>query len=54
MAGDYPSDVVDMVPDLARLKPTARKSLRHLLKKPAETAELLAAVDKLTHDEDQD
>jgi hypothetical protein len=54
VAGDYPSDVVDMVPDLARLKPTARKSLRHLLKKPAETAELLAAVDKLTHDEDQD
>ena len=54
VAGDYPTDVVDMVPDLAKLKPTARKSLQRLLKKPAVTAELLAAVDKLTNDNEQD
>ena len=54
VVGEYASDVVDMVPDLAKLKPTARKSLHRLLKKPAVTAELLDAVDKLTQDEEQD
>ena len=48
VTGEYPNDVVDMVPDIAKLKPTARKSLQRLLKKPALTAELLDAVDKLT------
>jgi hypothetical protein len=36
--GEYPTDVVEMVPEIARLKPSARKSLRRLLKNP-ETAE---------------
>jgi hypothetical protein len=54
VTGEYPDDVVDMVPDLARLKPGARRSLQHLLKKPAAAAELLGAVEKLSGDEHKD
>ncbi len=54
VSGEYEADVLDMVPDLAKLKPTARKSLQRLLKKPSGTAELLDAVDKLTNQKDQD
>jgi hypothetical protein len=46
--GEYPADVVEMVPDIARLKPNARKSLRRLLEKPEATAEVLTSIDKLT------
>ncbi len=52
VTGEYPNDVVEMVPDLARLKPGARKSLQRMLKKPAAAADLLDAVDKLGHDEE--
>ena len=53
VTGEYPEDVVEMVPDVAKLKPTARKSLKHLLSKPA-ASDLLDAVDKLTNEEKQD
>ncbi len=46
--GDYPADVVEMVPQIAKLKPNARKSLRRLLEKPDATAEVLTSIDKLT------
>ncbi len=46
--GQYPADVVDMVPALVRLKPAARQSLRRLLGKPEAAAELLSSLDKLT------
>lgn len=48
VTGEYPADVVDMVPDIARLKPGARQSLQRMLSKPAATTDLLDAVDKLT------
>ncbi len=54
VTGEYEADVLEMVPDLAKLKPTARKSLQRLLKKPSVTAELLDVVDKLTNDKEQD
>jgi hypothetical protein len=50
--GSYPADVVDMVPDLAKLKPAARKDLRQILSKPATAAELFALVIKLMKKED--
>ncbi len=53
VTGEYPGDVVDMVPDLAKLKPGVRKSLQKLLKKPAATSSLLAAVDELTKEQDK-
>ena len=48
----YPADVVDMIPDLTKLKPAARKDLRKLLSKPGTAAELFALVAKLTKDEE--
>ena len=51
VAGEYPTDVVDMVPDIAKLRPGARQSLQRLLKKTGATGELLDAVDRLSHDE---
>jgi hypothetical protein len=50
--GSYPADVVDMAPEIARLKPGARKDLRQILSKPATAAELFALVAKLTKKED--
>ena len=44
---EYPADVVDMLPEIAKLKPNARKSLRRLLSKPDATAEVLTSIDKL-------
>ena len=54
--GEYPADVVDMVPSIAKLKPNARRSLRRLLEKPDETAQVLTSIDKLTegHASDED
>jgi len=52
--GEYPADVVEMVPQIAKLKPNARKSLRHLLEKPDATAEMLTSVDKLTEGKSSD
>jgi hypothetical protein len=45
---EYPQDVVDMAADIARLKPTARRSLKNLLGKPQAASELLSAIDKLS------
>ncbi len=52
VAGECPSDVADMIPDLAKLKPGARASLQRLLKKSDAAASLLEAVDKLTKEHD--
>lgn len=53
VTGEYPTDVVDMVPDLAKLKPGARHSLQRMLRKPEAAADLLDAVDKLSHEKKQ-
>jgi hypothetical protein len=50
--GSYPTDVVDLVPEIARLKPAARKDLGQILSKPATAAELFALVAKLTKKEE--
>ncbi len=43
----YPVDVVDLVPEIARLKPEARKSLHRLLEKPGSANDFLNSVSKL-------
>ncbi len=53
IADEYPSDLVDLVPDLAKLKAGARRSLQRMLKNPTATAGLLDAVDKLTKGQDE-
>jgi hypothetical protein len=45
--GSFPADVVDMVPEIAKLKPAARKDLRRIVAKPATAAELFSLVNKL-------
>ena len=52
--GEYPADVVDMVPSIAKMKPNARKSLRRLLEKPDAAADVLTSIDKLTEDKSSD
>ncbi len=50
--GSYPADVVDMVPELAKMKPGARQDLRQILSKPSTAAELFALIAKLIKKED--
>jgi cytochrome c553 len=45
--GSYPADVVDMVPELAKLRPSARQDLHQLLSRPGTAAELFALASKL-------
>ena len=51
--GSYPADVVEMAPELAKLKESARADLRKILAKPATAAELFALVTKLTGGEEK-
>jgi hypothetical protein len=46
---EFPADVVEMAPGIARLKPAARQSLRRLLASPEETSEILTSIDRLAH-----
>lgn len=48
----YPVDVVEMVPELAKLKPEARKNLRQILAKPGTAAELFGSIVKLIKPEE--
>ncbi len=52
--GEYPRDVVEILPDLAKLKPAARKSLQRVLQKPSAAGNLLEAVEKFMKDEEED
>ncbi len=51
--GQYPADVVEMVPDVAKLRPGARKTLQRLLKRPS-AAKLLDALDELSDESTED
>jgi hypothetical protein len=48
----YPADVVEMVPEIAKLKPEARKNLRQILSKPGTASELFASIAKLIKPEE--
>ncbi len=47
----YPADVVEMLPDIRKLKPASRRILKNILARPQVAADLLASIDKLTHEE---
>jgi hypothetical protein len=49
--GEYPAEVVDMLPDLAALKPQSRISLRNILKHRQKTDQVLGAIDSLVSNE---
>jgi hypothetical protein len=46
----YPVDVVNLVPEIVKLSPEARKSLQHLLEKPSSASDFLNSVGKLIQD----
>ncbi len=48
----YPADVIDMVPELSKLEPAARKNLRQILSKPSTASELFALIAKLIKKEE--
>ena len=49
--GEYPGDVVDMLPAITGLKPQARKSLRSILENPRKTEKVLGLIDEVISDE---
>jgi hypothetical protein len=49
--GEYPSDVVDMLPSIAGLKSQARKSLKNILDNPKKTEKVLGLIDEVISDE---
>ena len=52
LQGEYPADVIDMLPDVAKLKPAARKSLSRMLKR-SDAGRMLNAVDTLQGNEEE-
>jgi len=51
--GEYPADVVDMLPSLSELKPKNRQSLNKLLGYPKKTEKVLDAIDTVLSDEEE-
>jgi hypothetical protein len=49
--GEYPADVVDMLPSISGLKPQARKSLKNILDNPKKTEKVLGLIDEVVTDE---
>jgi hypothetical protein len=45
VAGEYPNDVVDMLPAISKLKPQARRSLKNILENPGKTEKVLGLID---------
>ncbi|MBX3084784.1 MAG: hypothetical protein KF716_24330 [Anaerolineae bacterium] len=49
--GEYPADVVDMLPAITALKPQSRLSLTNILKHPQKSDKVLGAIDSLVSDD---
>jgi hypothetical protein len=49
--GEYPSEVVEMLPAITRLNPRTRKSLKKILDKPEKTEKVLGLIDDIVSDE---
>ncbi len=49
--GEYPGDVVDMLPAIAGLKPQARKNLKNILDNPKKTEKILGLIGEIVSDQ---
>lgn len=49
--GEYPADVVDMLPAIARLKVQARQALKHILSNPQKSDKVLGLIDTMVSEE---
>jgi len=50
--GEFPVDVVEMLPEIARLKPKTRASLKHVLENPHKAEKILGLMDAVASDEE--
>jgi hypothetical protein len=50
--GEYPAEVMEMLPDIMSLKPKTRKSLKNILNKPTKTDKVLGLIDAVVSDEE--
>jgi hypothetical protein len=50
VGGDYPADVVDMLPSLNSLKPATRQSLKRMLDNPRKTEKVFGLIDEILTD----
>jgi hypothetical protein len=50
--GEYPADVVEMLPALTSLKPQTRKSLKNILNRPEKSDRLLGLIDAVASKDD--
>jgi hypothetical protein len=50
--GEYPADVVAMLPDIVRLKSKTRQSLKNILNHPEKTDKVLGLIDAVVSDEE--
>ena len=51
--GDYPADVVDMLPTLSGLKPNSRKSLKNILGNTDKTEKVLGLIDAVVSEDEE-
>ncbi len=52
--GEYPADVVEMMPAIAHLKLQTRQSLKHILNNPKKTDKVLSVIDSLVSNEESE
>jgi hypothetical protein len=52
--GEYPGEVVDMLPAITRLKPRTRNSLKKILDKPEKTDKVLGLIDEIVSNENSE
>jgi len=50
VSGDYPADVVDMLPSLSNLKPATRQSMKKMLDNPKKTDKVFGLIDEILTD----
>jgi hypothetical protein len=50
--GEYPTDVAGMLPEIARLKPKTRKSLKRILEHPKKADKVFDLIDSIITDEE--
>ena len=47
----YPTDVVEMLPGIVKLKPESRKALQNILARPKIASDLFTSIDRLTQED---
>jgi len=51
VSGEYPADVVDMLPSLSKLKASTRQTMKKMLDNPKKTEKVFGLIDEIVSDE---